>query len=168
MTLPEDGKRYEILTGDLYVTPAPTPRHQSISKEIEFYLMSCLEKKGMGKVFHAPIDVALADDTIVQPDILFIRTAKLYIIGERYIEGPPDLIIEILSPSTRRRDIRTKSALYAQFNVPHYWIVDPDLDCVELFQLQEQRYVSTHTFTKPDILVSNAFVGLHIPLAEVF
>lgn len=166
--LPDDGKRYEILTGDLVVTPAPTPRHQSISKEIEFYLVTCLEKKGAGKVFDAPIDVVFAEDTIAQPDILFIVTERLNIIGERFIQGPPDLIIEILSPSTRRRDMRTKSVLYAQFNVPHYWVVDPDLDCIELFQLQGQRYASMAKFTKPDVLVSETFAELRIPLVEVF
>jgi Uma2 family endonuclease len=166
--LPDDGNRYEILTGDLFVTPAPTPRHQSISKEIEFYLITCLEKYGMGRVFHAPIDVVFADNTIAQPDILFIAQERFSIIGECFIQGAPDLIIEILSPSTRRRDIRIKSALYAQFNVPHYWIVDPDLECIELFQLKEQRYVSIAKFSKPDILVSETFPRLRIPLAEVF
>lgn len=168
LVLPDDGKRYEILTGDLFVTPAPTPRHQSISKEIEFYLITCLEKKGMGKVFHAPIDVVFAEDTIAQPDIIFIEKERLHIVGERFIQGAPDLIIEILSPSTRRRDMRAKPALYARFNVPHYWIVDPDLDYIELLQLKEGRYISIAEFSKPDILICEAFAGLRIPLAEVF
>lgn len=165
--LPDDGKRYEILTGDLFVTPAPTPRHQSISKEIEFYLMICLEKQRIGRVFHAPIDVVFAEDTIAQPDILFITQDRLVIIGERFIQGAPDLIIEILSPS-RRRDIRTKSVIYAHFNVPRYWLVDPDLECVELFELKDQSYLSMAKFTKPDVLVSEVFSGLRIPLTEVF
>jgi Uma2 family endonuclease len=77
LVLPDDGKRYEILSGNLVVTPAPTPRHQSISKEIEFYLITCLEKKGMGKVFDAPIDVVFAEDAIAQPDIIFIEKERL-------------------------------------------------------------------------------------------
>ena len=102
LELPNDGKRYEILDGDLYATPAPVTRHQRISKKLQTALILALEETGLGEVYDAPIDVLFDEHSIAQPDIIFIRAERLKIIGEKRIEGPPDLVVEIFSPSTRR------------------------------------------------------------------
>lgn len=166
--LPDDGKRYEIIDGDLFVTPAPLTRHQKISRQLQFILMSALEKKGLGEVYDAPVDVVLDAENIVQPDLVFVRSERRRIITEKFIEGPPDLMIEILSPSTRRRDVLTKSALYARFGVPSYWIVDPDLDRIEFYILREGGYAAVHVASSPEVVSPPEFPELQIPLAEVF
>lgn len=167
--LPDDGKRYEIIEGELHMTPAPTTRHQRISIRIERVLLDCLVDNGQGEVLDAPIDVLLDPENVVQPDIVFIRRENADMIGEKNIQGSPDLIIEILSPSTRRKDVLVKSALYARFRVPFYWIVDPDLDRIERFALDDQGgYRLLGTASSPEVLEPSEFPGLRLPLEEIF
>ena len=168
MELPNDGKRYEIIDGELLVTPAPIPRHQRVSRNLQTILILALQKTGQGEVFDAPIDVVLDDHTVVEPDLLFIRTERLHIIGEKNIQGAPDLVVEILSPSTRRTDVLIKSATYAKFGVPSYWIADPDLDRLELYRLQGPAYALVATVSSPAVARPEELPGLEIPLAEVF
>src|SRR4030042_6704363 len=111
LRLPED-KRYEILDGELYVVPAPNTRHQRVSKRILTALILQLEAKGLGEVFSAPYDVVLSDDNVVQPDVLFVRKERLAIFGEWRIARAPDLVIEILSPHTREKDLEIKRKIY--------------------------------------------------------
>lgn len=166
--LPDDGKRYEIIDGELFVTPAPVTRHQKISRQLQYILMAALEKEGKGEVYNAPVDVVLSRENVVQPDLLFVRVERRKIIGERYIEAAPDLMVEILSPGTRRRDVLTKSALYARFGVPSYWVVDPDLDRIEFYRLENGTYRLDCTVSSPEVAEPPEFPGLRIPLAEVF
>ena len=120
--LPGDGKRYEIMDGELHMTPAPGPRHQYISHRLVFGLTVALEEAGRGLVLSAPIDVVTGKHDIFQPDIVFIATERLGIITDRRIEGAPDLVMEVLSPSTRRIDILQKSRHYARSGIENYWI----------------------------------------------
>jgi Uma2 family endonuclease len=168
MELPNDGKRYQILDGELDATPAPIPRHQKISQRLELLLVRILEEKGHGTVYHAPIDVILDKHNIVQPDIIFIRSERLEIIGEKNIQGAPDLIVEVLSPSTRRTDILVKSRIYARFGVVHYWVVDPDIDRIEFFRLEGESYKLVETVSAPGVARPAEFAPLEIPLANVF
>ncbi|MGH7898466.1 MAG: Uma2 family endonuclease, partial [Candidatus Binatia bacterium] len=119
--LPDDGKQYEILDGELFVSPAPVPRHQRVSRNLLRVLDDHVRGHELGEVLVSPIDVILAPTTIAQPDLLFIRTGRGAIVTERAVEGPPDLVIEILSPSSNRKDRTTKAAVYARFGVAHYW-----------------------------------------------
>jgi len=167
LDLPADGKRYEIMDGELFVTPAPTPRHQGISGVIFHHLFLWAENRG-AKCFTAPIDVLFSDQTVVQPDILLLRREHLNVIGERNIQGPPDLVIEILSSSTHRTDILVKSTLYARFGVPCYWIVDPDLDRIEQFRLENGGYRPCGLFASPQTMECEDFEGLKLPLGKVF
>ena len=115
LSLPDDGNRYEILEGELVMTPVPSTRHQRISRQIQHRFILAMEDSGKGEIFSAPLDVVFDDESIVQPDLVYIAEENLGIIGEKNIQGAPDLIIEILSPSTRHRDVLTKSkALCAQ------------------------------------------------------
>lgn len=171
LCLPDDGRRYEILDGELAVTPAPRPRHQRLSQRLETILIARLQDTGLGEVFHAPVDVVLTDHDIVEPDILFIRRDRLHIVGELRIEGAPDLIVEILSPSTRRRDVLVKPALYARCGVPHCWIVDGDIDRLERYELDPgppASYRLVAADSAPAVVEPEGFAELRVDLAELF
>ena len=126
--IPPDGNRYEILSGELYVTPAPSPLHQRISKRLQRQLEDYFERRDLAEVFNAPIDLILTARDVVQPDLLVVADARQ--ISERGIEGPPLLVVEILSPSTRDTDSSVKARRYAQLGIPHLWLVDPDAQSV--------------------------------------
>lgn len=155
--LPADGRRYEILEGDLYVNPAPTTTHQTISKRLQFELMVQLERTGKGIVFDAPVDVIFSDKTVAEPDLLVVRPARRNIISERGIEGAPDLIVEILSPSTARNDRGVKSKVYAANGVAEYWIVDGSARRVELYSLGATGYGEATVFGPGSRALSRVF-----------
>ncbi len=129
--LPADGRRYEIHDGEICVTPAPSPQHQMISRNLFRLLDQHVRKKGIGEVLYAPIDVILSETSIVQPDLVYLDAARLGAISRRGIEGAPSLVIEVLSPSTTVIDRNTKRQLYARHGVPFYWLVDPEGRAVE-------------------------------------
>jgi len=168
MELPNDGKRYQILDGVLDVTPAPQPRHQHIQNRLAYVLTAELEERGRGVIYAAPIDVVLHSNTIVQPDLIFVATERLHIVGESNVQGAPDLVVEILSPSTRRTDVLVKSELYARFGVSTYWVVDPDLDRIETYQLTKGCYEPAGAASSPAIFEPTVPAGLRIDLSQVF
>ncbi len=138
--MPEDHIRKEILGGDLYMTPAPSPAHQELVLELGSRLRLHISAHGLGKVFVSPVDVVLSPVDVVQPDIVFVRTSKLDIIGEEAIQGAPDLVIEVLSPSTAARDRGRKKDTYEHFGVTEYWIVDPENRVLEVYHLEGPAY----------------------------
>ncbi|MBN1421609.1 MAG: Uma2 family endonuclease [Planctomycetes bacterium] len=123
--LPDDGKRYEVLDGELCMAPAPTTRHQEQVGNLHLILGGYARATGRGSVFVSPIDVVLSPHHVLQPDLIFIAAERSAIIGDACITGPPDIVVEILSESTRRRDLVVKKEFYARFGVREYWIVDP-------------------------------------------
>jgi Uma2 family endonuclease len=133
--LPNDRNRYEILDGELSVTPAPSTKHQRISGHLFLTLANHILAHQLGDIFAAPADVILAPTTVVQPDLIFIGNDRRGIVTERAIEGPPTLAVEILSPTTHRTDRQTKAQLYAKHGVPHYWLIDPDQQTLEAYEL---------------------------------
>lgn len=136
--LPDDGSRYEVIAGELYVTPAPGKVHQVVSARFSWQLRGfATEQHRLGEVLYAPIDVLFAEGDYLQPDIVFLRADHEHYWTKRGIEGPPDLVVEVLSPSTARQDRILKRERYARFGVPEYWIVDPRLRRVEVYRLQE-------------------------------
>src|ERR1019366_2754225 len=124
--LPEDGKRYELIDGELLMTPAPSPKHQRIVRRLGFQLSSYVEANGLGEVFIAPVDVVFEEHVVVEPDILFVSRERRGMVREEAIHGAPDVVVEILSPSSFYHDLRRKMGLYSQFGVQEYWIVDPE------------------------------------------
>lgn len=165
--MPEDGRRYEILEGELCVTPAPTTHHQRVSRNLEFVLHAYVTQHQLGEVFDAPIDVVLDQHTVVEPDLVFVATARLAIIRERAIEGAPDLLVEIASPSTQARDRGAKQQSYARYGVAHYWRVDPTALTLTELVLEQGNYRLRGTFRSPEAFRSELFPELAIDLATV-
>jgi Uma2 family endonuclease len=138
--LPADGRRYEIHDGELSVTPVPSPRHQRISSNLNDVLRQHVKTRGLGEVFYAPIDCVLSETTIVQPDLVYLDRTRLAAISDRGIEGPPTLVVEILSPTTTLIDRSTKLQLYARHGIPYYWIVDPEARTIEAYRVAGNSY----------------------------
>jgi Uma2 family endonuclease len=138
--LPADGRRYEVHDGELSVTPAPSPQHQMVSRNLFTVLHHHVRTKGLGEVLYAPLDVILAETAIVQPDIVYLDRTRLGAISRRGIEGAPTLVVEILSPSTTLIDRSTKRRLYARHGVPYYWLVDPEGRAIEALVLGPEGY----------------------------
>jgi Uma2 family endonuclease len=132
--LPEDGNRYEIIAGELYVTPAPRPRHQLVLVPLIVQLNAFVAKHGLGRIYPGPIDVLFAEGDYLEPDLVFVRQDRFGIVSDRGLEGAPNLVVEILSPSTARRDRTLKRDRYAFFGVSEYWVIDPEGRTVEVFR----------------------------------
>lgn len=165
---PEDG-RYELIEGELLITPSPAWKHQRISRKIVYRLEEYVVKRELGEVFYAPLDVYLDNQNVVQPDILFIKKERLNIIGEKNVQGAPDLVVEILSESTAYRDTIHKKKIYARFGVKECWLVAPEDKLVEVYTLKNQgEYQLLKTYYDKDIIESETIGGLKIPLTEIF
>ncbi|MFZ5631600.1 MAG: Uma2 family endonuclease [Bacillota bacterium] len=130
--LPDD-KRYEVIEGELFVVPSPSVVHQKVSGNLLFLLKKHISETGSGFVFNAPLDVLISDDNVIQPDIIYISDENSRIIGEANISGAPDLVVEVISPSTAQTDYGKKKDLYARFGVKELWIVHPVLQTVDVF-----------------------------------
>jgi Uma2 family endonuclease len=167
LLLPED-RRYEIIDGDLFMTPAPTPYHQLVSINLGSSLRDFVLEHRLGRVLYAPCDVVLSPTDVVQPDILFVASDRLSIIGEKYISEAPDLVVEILSPATADRDQDLKKKLYARFGVREFWLADPEKKTVEVFVNTTEGFRRESLFGAGETLRSPLLPGLEIPLAEVF
>ncbi len=164
-------KRYELLGGELIVVPSPGFEHQRISWELGFRLSEFVRRHRLGMVLYAPLDVVLGkgeDREVVQPDILFISEHRRRIIHPQEIRGAPDLIVEILFPSTADYDRRYKRTLYARHGVQEYWIVDPQEKTIEVLTLGERGYERAGLYHKGETLESPLLQGLQIPLDQIF
>lgn len=166
--LPNDGKRYEILDGELAVTPAPTLQHQAVSRDLQFILHAHIKAKGLGVVYDAPVDVILARTTVVQPDLVFVATDRAAILTERAVEGTPDLTVEILSPHSLQQDRVTKAKLYARYGVPYYWVVDPAARTLEEYRLVRRSYRLLARHAGSASIRTALFPDLAIDLSQVW
>jgi Uma2 family endonuclease len=166
--LPNDGKRYEILDGELTVTPAPSTKHQAASVNLLVLLSQYIKERDLGKLFHAPIDLILESTSVLQPDLVFVSKARQHIITERAIEGVPDLVVEILSPTTSRTDRVTKAQIYARHSVPTYWIVDPEQEALEIYLLEADGYRLAVTLQGTTPMAAPPFTELEIVARDVF
>ncbi|MFN3533288.1 MAG: Uma2 family endonuclease [Candidatus Brocadia sp.] len=166
LQLPED-KRYEIIDGDLFMVPSPNERHQHILSNIFYILFDYVRKNKLGTVYCAPFDILFSEEDIVQPDIIFVSNKNKKIITKDNIKGAPDLLVEILSPSTSKRDIGIKKKLYARHGVREYWIVDPEHETVEVFLLRDKEYEGKRHSIK-DSISPTVIKGLNIETKEIF
>lgn len=139
---PDDGRRYEVIGGELVVSPAPSTKHQRVSFRLSRIVGDHLEQSGSSEAFAAPLDVVLGNHDIVQPDLVVVLNQHADRVTDAGIKGAPDIVIEITSPSSQRMDRIRKSATYATFGVPEYWIVDPDTETILVHALVDGRYQS--------------------------
>jgi Uma2 family endonuclease len=139
--LPDDGKRYEIINGELHELTGPTPKHQRASFRLGRNLDVFVTERELGEVFLAPLDVYFTAHNVVQPDVVYISRERRHIIRGQKIEGVPNLLMEVLSPSNRLHDVVRKAALYATFGVPEYWLVDPERDTITVQTLRDGVFV---------------------------
>jgi len=163
-------QRYELIDGDLYMTPSPSLRHQTVLTNLLWLLESHVRASGSGRVLVAPLDVVLGQGekrSVVQPDLLYISEARASLMTDDVI-GAPDLVIEILSPSTARRDAVLKKSLYARSGVREYWIVDVDLETVDVYQLDADGYDTPSHHDTEGTIASTVVAGLEIAVTEVF
>ncbi|HZN39881.1 MAG TPA: Uma2 family endonuclease [Planctomycetota bacterium] len=164
--IPADRNRHEIIDGRHFVNPAPSPYHQLVSIRLGHQLMTLITDRGRGIVLDAPIDVHLGPGTVVQPDLVVLRPRSRCIIGDRKLTGGPDLLIEILSPSNRNYDRRTKRNRYERAGVREFWLVDPEAHLVEQLILRRGTYAAPIVCTeriRPQI-----FRGIEIDLRRVW
>lgn len=152
------------------MTPAPSTKHQRISRNLVIALGTFVRQHRLGEVFDAPCDVVLSDEDVVQPDVLFVSAARAGIITEDNVKGTPDLVVEILSDATRKRDEVTKRKLYEHFGVQEYWIVDPELQSVKVFRLSDHQYVRTAELSAEahDTLTTPLLPTFSLSLSDLF
>ena len=168
LTTPED-KRYELLDGELVMRPLrPTKRTRGTQAELGYHLMAFVKAKGLGRIYYSSTDVVLSDIDVVQPDLLFVSTARTHIITPANIQGAPDLVVEILSPSTAERDKGYKRALYAQHGVKEYWVVGTDAGAITVLLLGDDGYEVVDTFGEVDTLISPTLAGFSLKVDEIF
>ena len=161
-------ERYELHDGELILIPSPNTAHQTTSMKIGYRMFSFVEENDLGQVFSAPYDVLFSDTQVVQPDLLFISNEREHIRTPANIQGAPDLIVEILSPSSVRRDWRYKRELYASHGVREYWIVDPVHRIVSVMLLQNGELKIVGAYTEGDTVTSSTLEGFSISLNEIF
>jgi Uma2 family endonuclease len=166
--LPDDGRRYELIDGVLYMAPAPGTNHQGVNALLTTYLTLHVQLVGLGRVFAAPTDVELDPGTVLQPDVIVILKANLSIITPSRIIGAPDLVIEIASPSTAGYDRREKQDAYARAGVTEYWIADPSAQTIEVLWLDQGAYRSQGVFRGQAHLPAQVVPQLPVPVSSFF
>lgn len=169
LRLPDDGRRYEIIEGVLYVANAPNIDHQYSVSEVHFCLKLFVRDKQLGQVYTAPLEVHLSESSRpVQPDVLFIRAERQPPPGTQVFEGAPDLIVEVVSPSSIRLDRTIKFDAYEQAGVAEYWIVDPKTRSVEVHTLSRGEYAVFGQYTNDEVIESALLSGLQIKTSALF
>jgi Uma2 family endonuclease len=166
--LPQDRNRYEVMEGELYMTPSPSPDHQDAVTELASILHNHVAAGGLGKVYVAPLDVVFTETNILQPDILFLRAGRIPPKGAKNVTLAPDLVIEVVSPSSAEQDREIKPHVYARHGVPHYWIADPAAGTLEMYALAGAAYTAAGAFSDDATATTPLFPGLTIPLARLW
>ncbi|MCC6383217.1 MAG: Uma2 family endonuclease [Dehalococcoidia bacterium] len=164
---PDDGYRYEVIDSVLYVTGTPWRRHQWTSGCLCAMLDAHVQPERRGQLYFN-LGVALDDVTSVVPDLLYVSRERESLLSDRGVEGPPDLAVEVLSPSTRRTDRVVKFERYARAGVPHYWIIDPIALTLEAYELRQGTYMLTADLRDEDHFSPTLFPGLTIPLSGLW
>jgi Uma2 family endonuclease len=167
---PEDGMRHELIDGEHYVTPAPFLRHQEIVGRLFLAIGNYLMTHPVGRVFVAPLDVILSTFDVVEPDLLYVSNERAPDLLKDWVRGAPDLVIEVGSESTRKRDETIKRALYERAGVIEYWIVDPAIDVVRIYRRVDDRFGRPAELSRrgDDVLATELLSGLEIALDALF
>jgi Uma2 family endonuclease len=168
---PDDGKRHELIDGEHYVTPSPNTRHQRISRDLLVIIATWLEEHPTGEVFCAPYDVVFSDFDVVEPDLLYLSNERAgQVLTPLHARGVPELVIEIASKGTRKRDETIKRRLYERVGVSEYWVVDPETDVVRVYRREQQGFARPVEWSHAagDVLTTPLLPGLELPLARIF
>jgi len=170
VALPDDGNRYEVIEGELCLVPAPNRKHQRIAFNLVLLVGNFVKGHDLGEVYFAPFDVKLSDINVVQPDLLYVSNGRLGIMNDAGAMGAPDLAVEVLSTSTRRRDEVTKLRLYENFGVDEYWIVDASRVAVRVYRrLQNKLALVSELLDEDGVMLTTPLLpGLVIPVAAIF
>jgi Uma2 family endonuclease len=171
LLFPEDGMRHEIIGGEHYVTAAPNWKHQITASNLQIDIGGFVRRKRLGRVFPAPFAVKLSNEDVVEPDLLFVSRERSFVEQDQGIFGAPDLVIEILSPSTQKRDETVKHQLYERFGVREYWIVDPLQETVKVYRPAENggyQLAAELSAASKDQLRTPLLPGLAVPLEKIF
>lgn len=163
---PDDTQRREIIDGNLFVTPSPTPRHQRVVSELVAALVLHTRQHG-GQVYPAPMDVFLSEADVVEPDVLYLGPARLPGTDGAKVVVVPDLVVEVSSPGSRRRDLTVKRGLYERFGVPEYWFVDLEAERLEVYRIRDGRYDAPDVLEANDTLTSSVLSGFSIEVSKV-
>jgi len=171
LLLPEDRNRHELIDGEHYVTPPPTFRHQGISGSFYLLIASWLESHPVGRIYYAPVDIVFSMFDVVEPDLLYLSNDRLAKIATpKNVQGAPELLIEIGSPGTRKRDETIKKRLYERYGVDEYWVVDPETDVVRVYRREAKGFSRATELSREagDVLTTALLPGLEIPLSRIF
>jgi len=167
---PDDGKRREIIEGELYVTPSPNVRHQVLVGRLYVAVANYLAARpGAGRVYLSPLDVVLSPHDVVEPDLLFVGRDQFEVLTPKNVQGPPALVVEVLSRGTRKTDEQVKRRLFARVGVREYWLVDPELDLIKVSRRGQDgfRRVAELTAEDNDSLTSPLLPGFSLALSEL-
>src|SRR5262245_57615840 len=168
---PDDGKRHELIDGEHYVTPSPNLKHQKVAGNLHLLIANWLEENAVGHIFFAPFDVVFSKFDVVEPDLLYMSNERAAdILTKANVQGAPELVVEIGSPGTRKRDETIKRRLYERTGVSEYWVVDPEIDVVRVYRRNDrafERPIELRT-EAGDVLTTPLLPGLSLPLARIF
>jgi Uma2 family endonuclease len=168
---PDDGQRHELIEGEHYVTPSPNTKHQSVSLNLILLIGNWLERNPIGRLFHAPFDVVFSQFDVVEPDLLYLSNSRAAdALTPQHVRGVPELVIEIGSPGTRRRDETVKRRLYERAGVSEYWVVDPEIDAIRVYRREGDAFARVIELTADagDVLITTLLPGLDVPLTRIF
>jgi Uma2 family endonuclease len=171
LLFPDDGKRHELIDGEHYVTATPNRKHQAIVANLLGMMWSYLQEHRIGRVFTAPFDVIFSEFDVVEPDLLYLSRERMAEIETSpWVRGAPNLVVEVGSESTRKRDETIKRRLYERFGVSEYWVVDPELDLIKVYRRVSGRFerAGELSLESADVLSTPLLPGLQMPLAGVF
>ena len=164
---PED-KRYELHDGDLVVVPAPKEQHQDTVGTIFIALSLFVRRLKLGRVYVAPFDIVFSNHDVVQPDVIFVSDEREHVITPDNIQGAPDLVIEVLSPSTAHRDRTFKRALYSRHGVGEFWLVDTEARTIEVLLLGSDGYETVATYGAGEVLTSPTLTDFTLKIDDIF
>jgi Uma2 family endonuclease len=168
---PDDGKRHELIDGEHYVTPSPNTKHQCVSGNMYFLIRAWLEDHPVGQVFYAPFDVVFSRFDVVEPDLLYVSDERMAeIVTAQHVTGAPDIVVEIGSPGTRKRDETIKRRLYERSGVSEYWVVDPALNVLRIYRREGSEFARPVELSadRNDVLITSHLPGLEMPLTRLF
>jgi len=168
---PDDGKRHELIDGEHYVTPSPNIGHQRILGHLHVLIATWLESHTIGQVFLSPLDVVFTQFDVVEPDLVYCSNQRAaQILTPQNVQGVPELVVEIASPGTRRRDETVKRRLYERSGVSEYWMIDPEVDVVRVYRREGEAFgrASELSRERGDVLITPLLPGLEMPLARIF